>query len=118
MPPIQRTSKPVGRQPPIVSGTWPIIGAGFDWVKNPSKFLNKQREKHGDIFLLHAFGLKLFCVFSKAGLRDFYKVPETHASFTEATRGFLGYKVTEGGTEDSFTVFSLPSASFPFSMFL
>jgi hypothetical protein len=29
------------------------------------------------------------------GLIDFYKIPEMHGSFTEATKGFLGYKVPE-----------------------
>jgi hypothetical protein len=64
-------------------------------VKNPKNFLNEQRKKHGDIFLLHIFGVKLFFVFSKEGLNQFYKIAEHDASFAEATRGFLGYKVPE-----------------------
>jgi hypothetical protein len=47
----------------------------------------------GDVFILEAFGLKLFFVFSNKGLTDFYRIPETNASFLEATRAFLGYKV-------------------------
>ena len=86
---------PIGIQPPLVKGNIPFIGAGLDFVKNPKKFLNEQRKIHGDVFLLHAFGVKLFFVFSKKGLIEFYKIAEQDASFTEATRGFLGYKVPE-----------------------
>jgi len=88
-----KTATPVGPQPPIVSGPIPFIGTGIDWLKNPRDFLNKTRKEVGDIFILHAFGLRLFCVFSNSGLEDFYKVPEIDASFQEATRGFLGFKV-------------------------
>eukprot|EP01091_Cochliopodium_minus_P002260 TRINITY_DN12123_c0_g1_i1.p1 TRINITY_DN12123_c0_g1~~TRINITY_DN12123_c0_g1_i1.p1 ORF type:complete len:485 (-),score=111.29 TRINITY_DN12123_c0_g1_i1:30-1391(-) len=90
-----KTSEPEGIQPPIVKGNIPFLGAGLDFVKNPTKFLNEQRKIHGDIFLLHAFGVKMFFVFSKEELIEFYKVPEKDASFNEATRGFLGYKVPE-----------------------
>merc|ERR1711974_165502 len=59
------------------------------WLKNPTAYLNKLRKEHGDIFILDVFGLKLFFVFSAAGLAEFYQIPETDASFTEATKGFL-----------------------------
>lgn len=38
-----------------------------------------------------------FCSFglTTKGLKDFYSVPETEASFQQATRGFLGFKVPE-----------------------
>ena len=53
------------------------------------------RREHGDVFLLEVFWVKFFFVFSQGGLEEFYKVPETEASFTEATKGFLGVKVPE-----------------------
>lgn len=90
-----RVSPAVGPQPPIVRGSLPFIGAGIDWLKNPKEFLNQKRKEVGDIFILEAFGLKLFFVFSPDGLKDFYSVPETEASFQQATRGFLGFKVPE-----------------------
>lgn len=87
------TAKPVGPQPPTVSGKIPFIRAGVDWLSNPRDFLNQKREEVGDTFILEAFGLKLFFVFSKKGLTDFYHISESSASFLEATRAFLGYKV-------------------------
>lgn len=87
------TAKPVGKQPPTVSGKYPFIGAGLDWLHNPREFLNQKRKELGDVFILEAFGLKLFFVFSNSGLTEFYHIPESNASFLEATRAFLGYKV-------------------------
>jgi hypothetical protein len=85
-----------GKQPPIVSGPIPFIRAGLSWIRSPTTFLNEQRAIVGDTFVLEAFGLKLFFTFSAKGLSYFYQIPETNASFTEATRGFLGFKVTTG----------------------
>lgn len=64
----QRVSPAVGPQPPIVRGSLPFIGAGIDWLKNPKEFLNQKRKEVGDIFILEAFGLKLFFVFSPDGI--------------------------------------------------
>lgn len=107
------TATPVGKQPPLVSGPIPFIGAGLSWIRAPRAFLDETRARVGDVFVLQyegtlrrlctgltlvapsAFGLKLFFVFSPQGLADFYRVPETDGSFTEATRGFLGFKVPE-----------------------
>jgi cytochrome P450 len=84
-----------GKKPPVVSGPFPFVGCGLEFVRSPTQFLNDMRRVHGDVFVLYVFGLHLFFVFSAKGLQDFYGVPETDASFTEATRGFLGYKVPE-----------------------
>ena len=92
------TAIPEGPQPPIVEGsTWlrPIVGAGLEWLSNPVVFLNECRKKHGDVFILKAFGLRLFFVFGEHELREFYGIREKDASFAEATRGFLGFKVPE-----------------------
>lgn len=86
------TAAPVGPQPPKVGG----LRKGLSWLRNPTQFLNDTRRELGsDVFLLEVFGVKLFFVFSAAGLDDFYNVPESQASFTEATKGFLGVKVPE-----------------------
>jgi hypothetical protein len=81
-----RTATPIGKQPPSVGG----LSNGLAWLRNPTQFLIDTRKRLGDIFLLQVFGIKLFFVFSAEGLKDFYNVPETDASFTEATKGFLG----------------------------
>lgn len=41
----KKTATPVGKQPPLVSGPIPFIGAGLDWLKNPKEFLNKKRRE-------------------------------------------------------------------------
>lgn len=60
------------------------------FLRNPTQYLQEQRRALGDVFVLRLFGLKLFFVFSRAGLAEFYSVAEDRASFLEATRGFLG----------------------------
>ncbi len=86
-----KTDVPLGKQPPSIGG----FQNGLAWLKNPTQFLIDTRKKLGDVFLLEVFGIKLFFVFSAEGLKDFYNVPESDASFTEATKGFLGVKVPE-----------------------
>ena len=51
------------------------------------------RERLGDTYLVDAFGYRLFCVFSPAGVRALYAVPEDHASFGLATRHLLSLKL-------------------------
>jgi cytochrome P450 len=43
------------------------------------------RRRHGDTFALDAFGFRLFCVFSPAGVQRLYELPEKEASFGLAT---------------------------------
>ena len=83
------TAEPVGPQPPLVAG----LSSSFSFLANPTRFLNSARRRLGaDVFVLDLFGLRLFFVFSPAALAQFYRVPETDASFAEATKSFLGVK--------------------------
>jgi len=82
-----------GPSPPIVSGPIPWVGAGLKFVANPKLFIEAQRKKHGDTFLVYMFGMKLFFVFSAEDLKTLYTLPENEASFSKATRVFLGLKV-------------------------
>jgi cytochrome P450 len=84
---------PVTPAPPRVAGRLPWVGAGLSFLANPTGFLRATRDRLGDSFLLEAFGFRLFFVFSPEGLRSLYALPEKDASFTEATRRLIGFKL-------------------------
>ena len=79
--------------PPRVSGRIPWVGAGLAFLANPTDFLGRTRARVGDSFLLELFGFRLFFLFSPEGLRSLYQLPEKEASFTEATRTLIGFKL-------------------------
>ena len=71
----------------------PFVGAGIAFLRNPTELLKSARSRHGDTFLLEAFGFKLLFVFSPVGVKSLYKLPEAQASFSEATRTLIGFKL-------------------------
>jgi cytochrome P450 len=79
--------------PPRVRSRVPFVGAGIDFLRNPTDFLKAARAEHGDTFFLETFGFKLLFLFSPVGVRSLYKLPEKQASFVEATRTLIGFKL-------------------------
>ncbi len=79
--------------PPRAPGRLPWIRAGLAFLANPTDYLRRTRQQLGDSFLVEAFGFRLFFVFSPEGLRSLYALPEKDASFTEATRTLIGFKL-------------------------
>ena len=73
----------------------PYFGCALSFASNPREFLQRMRRLHGDTFILDMFGAKLLFVFSATGVKSLYQQAEADASFTEATRGFLGLKIPE-----------------------
>jgi len=63
----------------------PWLGAGASLLRNPTAFFQTARARHGDSFVVDAFGFRLFCVFSPEGVRALYALPENQASFGLAT---------------------------------
>lgn len=57
--------------PPRRSGL-PWIGAGVVLLRNPTEFFRRAGAELGDTFIVDAFGYRLFCVFSPAGVRRLY----------------------------------------------
>lgn len=84
---------PVEPMPPRVGGPLPFVRGGLSFIRSPTEFLTAARKQHGDTFLLDAFGFQLLLTFSPVGLRSLYAAPERAASFTEATRTLIGFKV-------------------------
>jgi len=80
-------------EPPRAPGRLPFVGAGLAFLANPTEFLRRTRAQIGDSFLVEAFGFRLFFLFSPEGLRSLYQLPEEHASFSEATRTLIGFKL-------------------------
>jgi cytochrome P450 len=71
--------------PPRAPGRVPWVRSGAALLRDPTAFFARSRERHGDTFLVDAFGYRLFCVFSPAGVRALYALPEREASFGLAT---------------------------------
>eukprot|EP00007_Cunea_sp_BSH-02190019_P001101 CAMPEP_0174236214 /NCGR_PEP_ID=MMETSP0417-20130205/5412_1 /TAXON_ID=242541 /ORGANISM="Mayorella sp, Strain BSH-02190019" /LENGTH=503 /DNA_ID=CAMNT_0015314825 /DNA_START=114 /DNA_END=1625 /DNA_ORIENTATION=- len=110
---LTSTPKLPANHPPIVPYSLPVIGSGFAFIRNPTQFLSDAREKYGDEFLVILFGFHLFFTFSPRGLKNFYRLHEDEASFTEATRTFLQLKIPPealaGKTMKMFSVILRPS---------
>jgi cytochrome P450 len=79
--------------PPIVGGALPWVDAGIGLLRDPTSFFLDARKRHGDTFVLDAFGFRLFCVFSAAGVRRLYELGEREASFGLATYRLIGFKL-------------------------
>lgn len=72
-------------KPPWVRASLPWIGSGIGLLRDPTRFFQRARARHGDTFGVDVFGYRLFCVFSAEGVQALYRVPEKQASFGLAT---------------------------------
>ena len=79
--------------PPLVGGALPWVDAGIGLLRDPTSFFLDARRRHGDTFVIDAFGFRLFCVFSPAGVRRLYELAEREASFGLATYRLIGFKL-------------------------
>ena len=80
-------------EPPTVRGALPWVRGGLGLLSDPTAFFARQRARHGDTFVVEAFGHHLFCVFSPEGVRSLYAQPEDRASFGIATYQLIKAKV-------------------------
>lgn len=78
---------------PTVGGPIPWVRGGLGLLTDPTAFFGRQRRRHGDTFVVDAFGHRLFCVFSPEGVRSLYAQPEDQASFGIATYQLIKAKV-------------------------
>ncbi|MEM7136437.1 MAG: SCP2 sterol-binding domain-containing protein [Myxococcota bacterium] len=83
----------IAPMPAHVRGKIPWIGAGHTLSRNPTAFFQHCRERHGDTFVVDAFGYRLFCLFSPAGVRTLWRLPEEDASKALADLTLLSHKV-------------------------
>lgn len=81
--------------PPHVAGRVPWVGAGLRLLADPTRFFADTRRALGDTYVVDAFGFRLFCVFSAAGVRALYALPEARASFGLATYNLLKLKIPD-----------------------
>jgi cytochrome P450 len=82
---VNRAPPTVAPMPPRLGSIVPWLGAGASLLRNPTAFFQTARARHGDSFVVDAFGFRLFCVFSPEGVRALYALPENQASFGLAT---------------------------------
>ena len=79
--------------PPVASGRLPWIGSGRRLLRDPTGFFAETRRRLGDTYVVDAFGRRLLCVFSAAGVKALYALPEQQASFGVATYNLLRLKI-------------------------
>ena len=84
---------PIEPMPPRAPGAVPWVGAGVRLLASPAAFFADTRDALGDTYVVDAFGYRLVCVFSPAGVRALYALPEDQASFGLATRHLLSLKL-------------------------
>ncbi len=71
--------------PPRAGPSLPWVGAGLALLRDPTSFFGRARDRLGESYVVDAFGWRLFCTFSPAGVRALYAFPEHEASFGVAT---------------------------------
>src|SRR5262245_32040103 len=81
--------------PPRAAGPLPWAGAGFTLLRDPTAFFVRLRRRLGDTFVVDAFGYRLVCVFSAAGVRALYALPEETASKGLADLALLRHKLPD-----------------------
>src|SRR5262245_63602634 len=79
--------------PPGVPGVLPWVGAGLALLRDPTTFFVEARRRVGDTFVVDAFRYRLLCVFSAAGVRALYALPEAVASKGLADVTLLRHKL-------------------------
>jgi len=85
----------VSPSPPKARGRIPRVRSALRFLPAPTDFLIAERARVGDTFLLEALGFRILFVFSPAALASLYRLKEDEASFTEATRTLLGFKLPD-----------------------
>jgi cytochrome P450 len=78
---------------PTAGGPLPRLAGAAGLLWDPADFFDRQRRRHGDTFVVDAFGHRLFCVFSPDGVSSLYAQPEDRASFGIATYTLIKAKV-------------------------
>lgn len=73
----------------------PRIGAGLSLLRGPTAFFERARRRHGDTFVVDAFGYRLLCVFSPLGVRNLWALRESEASKGLADYALLRHKVPD-----------------------
>jgi cytochrome P450 len=85
----------VSPQPPRAGFHLPRVGAAISLFRDPTDFFERARQRHGDTFVVDVFGRPLFCVFSAAGIRSLWALPEATASKGLADFEMLRHKVPD-----------------------
>lgn len=81
--------------PAVVGGPVPWVGAAPGMLRDPTGWFIRQRERHGDTFVVDALGRRFFCVFGAVGVSSLYALPEPEASFGLATYNMVRTKVPD-----------------------
>jgi cytochrome P450 len=90
---LRRPLPSISPMPPRRAGALPWVRAGRRLLRNPTAFFAECRAEMGDTFVVDAFGYRLFCVFSAAGVQSLWALAEEAASKALADLALLSHKV-------------------------
>jgi cytochrome P450 len=90
---LRRPLPSISPMPPRRTGAVPWMRAGRRLLRNPTAFFAECRAEMGDTFVVDAFGYRLFCVFSAAGVQSLWALAEEAASKALADLALLSHKV-------------------------
>ena len=93
--PFLSSASLVAPTPPRARGRIPRVRSALRFLPAPTDFLIEERKRVGDTFLLEALGFRILFVFSPTALASLYRMKEDEASFVEATRTLLGFKLPD-----------------------
>jgi len=81
--------------PPTPAAPLPWVASGLSLLRDPNAFLERCRRELGDTFATDAFGNRILFVFSPAGVRNLWALPEAEASKGLADFALLRHKVPD-----------------------
>jgi cytochrome P450 len=79
--------------PPRPLQPLPWVRSGAALLRDPTAFFARCRRELGDTFVVDAFGNRLLCLFSPAGVHNLWALPEREASKGVADFALLSHKV-------------------------
>ena len=82
-------------RPAAIGGPVPWVGAATGLLRDPTGWFTRQRQRHGDTFVVDALGHRFFSVFGPRGVASLYQVAERDASFGLATYTMIRTKVPD-----------------------
>jgi cytochrome P450 len=92
---VSATAGQISPLPPRAGFHLPRVGAAISLFNDPTEFFRRARRRHGDTFFANVLGRPLFCVFSAAGVRSLWALPESTASKGLADFEMLRHKVPD-----------------------
>ncbi|KAL1924084.1 uncharacterized protein VTP21DRAFT_7119 [Calcarisporiella thermophila] len=75
-----RKHSPRHREVPLVRGSWPIVGHGYEFSRDPLGFIRKACRKYGRVFKIRLFRREMVVVCDKSLIHPYFRMKEEDMS--------------------------------------